>query len=337
MRRCSSMRPLNGLGAAVVGPLGGEVAQVGVLPLPQGLAQAGDLGDRAGRERGQDLLGDLLPGGQVGRGVGGADLLVALPCDQDLAVGIAAAQAVDEPVPLPVAQVVRAGAHHLSDRQWDRLVDGLGRGDPDSEVLVAWQCYQQVRSAYATPDLAAGKKIAEKILATFSSCPITEIARLGKTLRQWKNTYLGYFTTERSNNGGTEAIQRPHRTAPPHRTRLPKPRELQAPDAPGRRRTRPPPPTECPMSPESRPVDPGSLGPAAHGRHTGCQRRPRMNHPGTHPSPRGQFSPSSTVAIGRCRWPGASMWPVSGGALRDRCYGTGSASSRRCSMWEGGE
>jgi len=189
-----------------------------------------------------------------------------------------------------IRNILRAGAHHLSDRQWDRLVDGLGRGDPDSEVLVAWQCYQQVRSAYATPDLAAGKKIAEKILATFSSCPITEIARLGKTLRQWKNTYLGYFTTERSNNGGTEAIQRPHRTAPPHRTRLPKPRELQAPDAPGRRRTRPPPPTECPMSPESRPVDPGSLGPAAHGRHTGCQRRPRMNHPGTHPSPRGQFS-----------------------------------------------
>jgi len=105
-----------------------------------------------------------------------------------------------------IRNIARAGAHHLSDRQWDRLVDGLGRGDPDSEVLLAWQCYQQVRSAYATPDLAAGKKIAEKILATFSSCPITEIARLGKTLRQWKNTYLGYFTTERSNNGGTEAI-----------------------------------------------------------------------------------------------------------------------------------
>ena len=64
----------------------------------------------------------------------------------------------------------------------------------------------QVRSAYATSDLAAGKKIAENIVGTFTSCPIGEIARLGRTLRQWKHTYLGYFTTERSNNGGTEAI-----------------------------------------------------------------------------------------------------------------------------------
>jgi len=42
-------------------------------------------------------------------------------------------------------------------------------------------------------------------VATFASCPIGEIARLGRTLRQWKTTYLGYFTTERSTNGGTEA------------------------------------------------------------------------------------------------------------------------------------
>ncbi|CAN5430305.1 hypothetical protein BH11ACT1_BH11ACT1_31350 [soil metagenome] len=37
-------------------------------------------------------------------------------------------------------------------------------------------------------------------------CPIAEIARLGRTLRQWKDTYLGYFTTGGANNGGTEAV-----------------------------------------------------------------------------------------------------------------------------------
>ena len=61
-------------------------------------------------------------------------------------------------------------------------------------------------TSYATGDLAAGKKIAETILATFASCPIPEVARLGRTLRQWKTTYLSYFTTDRSSNGGTEAI-----------------------------------------------------------------------------------------------------------------------------------
>jgi len=43
-------------------------------------------------------------------------------------------------------------------------------------------------------------------VATFPGCPIKEIARLGRTLRQWKDTYLGYFTTGGANNGGTEAI-----------------------------------------------------------------------------------------------------------------------------------
>ncbi|HEY5482777.1 MAG TPA: transposase, partial [Propionibacteriaceae bacterium] len=47
---------------------------------------------------------------------------------------------------------------------------------------------------------------AEQVLATFSARPVPEIARLGRTLRQWKDTYLGYFTTDRSSNGGTEAI-----------------------------------------------------------------------------------------------------------------------------------
>jgi len=105
-----------------------------------------------------------------------------------------------------IRNILCAGAHHLTDKQWDRLTDCLERGDPDSEVLIAWQCYQQVRSAYATKDLTAGKTIAETVVATFASCPIPEVARLGRTLRQWKQTYLSYFTTERSSNGGTEAI-----------------------------------------------------------------------------------------------------------------------------------
>ena len=71
---------------------------------------------------------------------------------------------------------------------------------------MAWQCYQQVRSAYKTADLAAGKEIAEKVAATSASCPIGEITRLGRTRRQWTTTSPGYVTTERSNNGGTETI-----------------------------------------------------------------------------------------------------------------------------------
>lgn len=72
-------------------------------------------------------------------------------------------------------------------------------------MFVAWQCAQQLRSAYRQKDLAPGQRIAEKIIDTFHSCPIPEIARLGRTLRRWRSAFLAYFTTARANNGGTEA------------------------------------------------------------------------------------------------------------------------------------
>jgi transposase len=46
----------------------------------------------------------------------------------------------------------------------------------------------------------------ETILASFPSCPIPEIARLGRTLKQWADAFLGYFRTGGANNGGTEAV-----------------------------------------------------------------------------------------------------------------------------------
>ena len=74
------------------------------------------------------------------------------------------------------------------------------------EVYVAWQCAQQLRAAYQARDLTEGRRIAEKVLAAFPSCPIPEVARLGRTLKQWRAAFLAYFTTERSTNGGTEAV-----------------------------------------------------------------------------------------------------------------------------------
>jgi len=47
---------------------------------------------------------------------------------------------------------------------------------------------------------------AVKILATFHTCPIPEVARLGRTLRKWRDAFLAYFTSDRTSNGGTEAI-----------------------------------------------------------------------------------------------------------------------------------
>lgn len=101
---------------------------------------------------------------------------------------------------------LRAGPSKLTARQLQRIEDGLGAGDPHWEVTTAWHCYQRLRSAFAADDLRAGRKIALQVLDSFHTCPVPEIARLGRTLRSWREQVLAYFTTERANNGGTEAI-----------------------------------------------------------------------------------------------------------------------------------
>ena len=105
-----------------------------------------------------------------------------------------------------IRNALRAGADRLTARQIERIEEGLQAGDPDFEVTVAWRCYQQLRSAFHTPSLPDGRAIALSVLESFPNCPIPEIARLGRTLRAWKEQFLAYFTTGRASNGGTEAI-----------------------------------------------------------------------------------------------------------------------------------
>jgi transposase len=101
--------------------------------------------------------------------------------------------------------LLRHGAEHLTEKQQAKISHCLDAGDPGDEVNVAWQCYQQLRSIYhATP--ATGREIAQKVLDSFHTCPIPEVARLGRTLRAWRSHVLAYFDTSGVSNGGTEAI-----------------------------------------------------------------------------------------------------------------------------------
>jgi transposase len=102
--------------------------------------------------------------------------------------------------------LLRRGREHLTARQVDRLNTGLAAGDPGFEVTVAWHAYQELRSIYQTSDPSRGRAIAEKLIASLPTCPVPEIARLGRTLRQWRSHVLARFDTDRISNGGTEAI-----------------------------------------------------------------------------------------------------------------------------------
>jgi transposase len=110
----------------------------------------------------------------------------------------------DDPL-YKIRGLLRHGVEHLTERQQAKITACLEAGDPTDEVNVAWQCYQQLRSIYhAVP--AKGREIAAKVLDSFPSCPIPEVARLGRTLRAWKAQVLAYFDTSGVSNGGTEAI-----------------------------------------------------------------------------------------------------------------------------------
>ena len=105
-----------------------------------------------------------------------------------------------------IQNVLRCGAERLTDKQKARLNEAIGADERHDEVHIARQCAQQLCAAYRADNLSDGKKIAEKVLASFPTCPIPEIKRLGKTLKRWREAFLTYFDTRRSSNGGTEPI-----------------------------------------------------------------------------------------------------------------------------------
>ncbi len=105
-----------------------------------------------------------------------------------------------------IRTILRCGAENLTDRQRARLRRAIGADERHDEVYIAWQCAQQLRAAYHAKSPVEGRRIAEKLLAALPTCPIPEIQRLGRTLKQWREAFLAYFDTGRASNGGTEAI-----------------------------------------------------------------------------------------------------------------------------------
>jgi Transposase len=76
--------------------------------------------------------------------------------------------------------ILRCGEERLTDKQKARLDKAIAVDERHNEIYAAYQCAQQLRAAYTATSLAEGRKIAEQVVATFPTCPIPEIARLGR-------------------------------------------------------------------------------------------------------------------------------------------------------------
>ena len=96
----------------------------------------------------------------------------------------------------------------------------------------------QVREVFHQATLTQGQRLVACLIQRLPACPIPEIARLGRTLRKWKDAFLAYFDTGGASNGSTEAINGHYRAGQTNRQRLPQPHQLPTPNAPHRRRSR---------------------------------------------------------------------------------------------------
>ena len=75
-----------------------------------------------------------------------------------------------------------------------------------SSVEVTYHCAQQVRNVFHQATPAHRRRPATHLMKRLPTCPIPKNARLGRTLRTWKDAFLAYFDTGGASNGPTEAI-----------------------------------------------------------------------------------------------------------------------------------
>ena len=105
-------------------------------------------------------------------------------------------------------RTLHTGADLLNDKQKNRL-QALFAVEDHTPVEVTWCVYQRVVAAYRAKDRAQGKaQMAALIESIASGVPaaLTEIAKLGRTLRKRAKDVLAYFDRPGTSNGPTEAI-----------------------------------------------------------------------------------------------------------------------------------
>ena len=102
--------------------------------------------------------------------------------------------------------LLRASRDRLTKRQKERLREAFTADEAHISVEVAYLLTQQVREVFHQATPAQGQRLAAHLVERLPACPIPEIARLGRTLRKWKDAFLAYFDTGGASNGPTEAI-----------------------------------------------------------------------------------------------------------------------------------
>ncbi|NVN00101.1 transposase [Arthrobacter sp. SDTb3-6] len=90
-----------------------------------------------------------------------------------------------------IKRTLQQGVEWMTEKQVARFEKKLNEGNPKGEVTIAWQCYQKLRTVYHAA-AAKGRELITEILQSLPSCPIPEVAKLGRSLRMWKAAAVSY-------------------------------------------------------------------------------------------------------------------------------------------------
>jgi len=105
-------------------------------------------------------------------------------------------------------RTLHTGADLLTDKQQARLT-ALFAADEHVEVEATWGIYQRMIGAYREPDRKHGHELMTTLIESVSSAvpaALTELRRLGRTLKHRAGDVLAYFDRPGTSNGPTEAI-----------------------------------------------------------------------------------------------------------------------------------
>jgi transposase len=105
-------------------------------------------------------------------------------------------------------RTLHTGADLLTERQADRL-EVLFAVEEHVEVEATWGIYQRMIGAYREPDRTRGRALMHAVIESVSAgvpAVLTELRRLGRTLKQRAADVLAYFDRPGTSNGPTEAI-----------------------------------------------------------------------------------------------------------------------------------
>ncbi len=105
-------------------------------------------------------------------------------------------------------RTLHTGADLLTDKQNARL-DAVFAVEEHVDVEATWGIYQRIVAAYREPSRQKGKQLMQAVIDSVTTsvpAPLTEIRRLGRTLKQRAADVLAFFDRPGTSNGPTEAI-----------------------------------------------------------------------------------------------------------------------------------